>query len=100
MRILKNYITVILLGLMLSFSNKVNAQNTLDCSYPEWTPCYPSCTWVAGDICSYDDKDWQLGSTGQNFRAPGSQTGSAYWVEISDPCTGLLKPSETKYPEV
>ncbi|MFT4899381.1 MAG: hypothetical protein ACI9U0_001176 [Flavobacteriales bacterium] len=93
MSILKNYITVLFLGLLLSFSKKVNAQNTLDCSYPEWTPCYPSCTWVAGDICSYDDKDWQLGSTGQNFRAPGSQIGSAYWVEISDPCTGLLKPS-------
>jgi len=93
MSFLKNYITVLLLGLILSFSNEVNSQNTLDCSYPEWIDCHPSCTWVAGDICSYDDKDWQLGSTGQGFREPGSQIGSPYWVEISDPCTGLTKPS-------
>lgn len=91
MNILKNYITIILLGLMLSFSKESKGQ----CSNPAWTPCYPTpgCTWVIGDICSFSGKDWQLGSTAQGWRIPGSLTGSFYWVEISDPCAGLLKPS-------
>jgi hypothetical protein len=65
------------------------------CSYPEWTPCFPlpGCTWVTGDIASYDGKDWQLGSTAQGYREPGSLTGAAFWVEISNPCASPSGPT-------
>ncbi len=76
---------------LLLVSNQANAQ----CSYPEWTPCYPlpGCTWVTGDIASYDGKDWQLGSTAQGYREPGSLTGAAFWVEISNPCASPSGPT-------
>jgi len=43
------------------------------CLSPAWSFCV-GC-YVAGDTVSYDGKDWELGSTGQGFRVPGSLTG-------------------------
>ncbi len=61
------------------------------CLSPAWSYCL-SC-YVAGDTVSYDGKDWELGSTGQGWRVPGSLTGPNYWVQLNTECIGPSEPS-------
>ena len=87
MRILKNYITVILLGLMLSFSKESNGQ----CSNPAWDfSVYTS--YSAGDVVSNGGSDWTAIPSGQYYREPSSGSGSWGWTILNVTCSGPSAP--------
>ena len=86
MSTLKNYITVLLLGLLLSFSKETSAQ----CSNPAWNSAN---TYSAGDIVSNGGSDWTAGGTAnQYFWEPSSGAGSFGWTILSVTCAGPSAP--------
>ena len=81
MIILKNYITVLLLGLMLSFSKESNAQCLNDAW--AWTGTLYNLNDIVSDV---DGNDWICHTPNQSYRQPSGSSGNVAWTLLNNPC--------------